>query len=100
MTRANIERAKSTAGILLVGVGILLLRLELNHIMTHIHYLLGNVPGGMLPIVVMDQAQQTWQTSGIGFTRILQHVLQPIFVSLVPFVLVSIGMGLSTEFRR
>jgi len=100
MKRGNIERTKSIAGILLVGVGILLLRQELNQTLRHIHNLISNAPSGMLPMVLVDEAQQTWRTSGTDFSRVLQHVFQQIFVSFWPLLLVSIGMGISTEFRR
>lgn len=100
MKQVNIERAKSVAGILLVGVGILLLRQHLNQTITHVHHLLGNLPSGTLPMVLMDEAQQTSRTGGTDFNRVLQHVLQQIFVSVWPLLLVSLGMGLSTDFRR
>ena len=96
--KVNIESAKSVAGILLVGVGILLLRQELNQILSHVSRLLGNVPSGMLHMVLVDEAQQTWHTSGTGF--LLQHALGQIFGSFWPLLLVKIGMGLSTDFRR
>ncbi len=82
----------------MVGVGILLLRQHLNQTMTHVHHLLGNVPNGMLPVALMDEAQQTSRSSGTGF--LLQHALGQIFLSVWPLLLVSIGMGLSTEVRR
>lgn len=100
MKQANIERVKSVAGVLLVGVGILLLRAELNQTMTHIHHLIGDAPSGMLPLALMDEAQQTWRTGSTDFNRILQHVFQQVFVCVWPLLLVSIGMGLSAEFRR
>ena len=100
MKQVNIERVKSVAGVLLVGVGILLLRAELNQTMTHIHHLIGNAPSGMLPLAFMDEAQQTWRTGSTDFNRILQHVFQQVFVSVWPLLLVSIGTRLSTEVRR
>lgn len=94
MKQAIIEYAKSVAGILLVGVGILLLRHELNQTLIHIHHLLGNAPGGMLPMALMDEAQQTG-----GTNRILQRVLEQILIAAWPLALVSIGMKWSTELR-
>lgn len=98
MKQAIIEHAKSVAGILLVGVGILLLRHELNQTLTHVHHLLGNARSGTLPLILMDEAQQTWHAGGTNC--VLQHVLQQIFVPVWPLALVSIGMKWSTEFRR
>jgi hypothetical protein len=101
MKQVNVERAKSAAGILLVGVGIFLLRQHLNQTMAHVNYLLGNVPsGGAFPVVVTDEARQTWQASGADFNRILQQVLQQIFVCVWPLLLVRFGIGLSTGCQR
>src|SRR5512146_2711484 len=100
MTEVNIERAKSVAGVLLVGLGILFLRAELNQTLTHIHNLIANFTSGTLPVALVDEAQRTFQASGTGFSRVLQHVVQQVFVSAWPLLLVSIGMGLSTEVRR
>ena len=97
MKQLNIESVKSGAGILLVGIGIILLRQELNQTMTHIHHLIANAPSGMLPMVLMDEAQPA---NGADFSRVLHHVLLQVFVTVWPLLLVSIGMGLSTEFRR
>ncbi len=98
MKKANVERAKSIAGILLVGVGSLLLRQHLNQTISHFHHILSNLPSGTLPLALMDEAQQTSRTSVTGF--LLQHALGQIFVSVWPLLLVSIGMGLSTDVRR
>lgn len=94
MKRINIELAKTIAGVLLVGAGILIFRQHLNQTMTQ----LNNVPAGMLPVVIMGKAQQTWQSSGTGF--LLQRALGHMLVALWPLLLVRIGMGLSTECRR
>ena len=100
MKQANSERVKTVVGVLLVGLGILFLRAELSQTVTHIHNLIGNAPSGTLPMALLDEAQQAWQVSGAGFSRILQHVVQQVFVFAWPLLLVSVGMGLSTEVRR
>ncbi len=99
MTNVNIERAKSVAGILLVGVGILFLRAELNQIMAQIHSLIGNASNGTLPMALVDEAQQS-RAGGTGFSHVLQHVVQQVFVFAWPWLLVSIGTELSTEVRQ
>jgi hypothetical protein len=95
MKQANIQRAKSAAGILLVGVGILLLQQHLTQTMTHVSQLVGNLRSGMLPMVVMDNAQQTSQTGGSCLHRVLQQVTYQIFVSAWPLLLVRIGLRIS-----
>ncbi len=100
MKQANIQRAKSAAGILLVGVGILLLQQHLTQAMTQVSQLLGNLRSGMLPMVVMDNAQQTCQSSGSDLHRVLQQVMYQIFVSTWPLLLVRIGLRITAEFQR
>ncbi|MGE5114103.1 MAG: hypothetical protein ACM3JB_24855 [Acidobacteriaceae bacterium] len=95
MKQVNVELAKTVAGIFLVGVGLLILRQHLNQAITQINHLLGSVPSGMFPVVIMDEAQQIWRTSGTGF--LLLHALVQIFLSFWPLLLVKIGMGWSME---
>ena len=97
MTNANIERAKSVAGILLVGLGLLFLRAELNQAVTHIHHLIGSASNGLLPMALVDEAQHNLQARSTGVSHVLQHVVQQVFVSAGPLLLVSIGVGLSDD---
>ncbi len=100
MTKVNVERAKPVAGILLVGLGILFLRAELNQIVMQIHHLMGNASTGTLPMALVNEAQQNFQAGGTGFSRVLQHVVGQVVVFAWPWLLVSIGMDLSSEVRR
>jgi hypothetical protein len=100
MKQANIERGKSVAGILLVGLGILILRAELNQAVTYIQNLIGNASSGTLAMALVDEAQKTFQANGTGFSRLLQPMVQQVFLSAWPLLLVRIGMELSTEVRR
>lgn len=100
MTKVNMERGKSVAGILLVGLGILFLQSELNQIVTQIHNLIANASNGTLPMALVNEAQHSFQASGTGFSRVLQHVVQQVLVFAWPWMLVSIGTELSTDVRR
>jgi thiol:disulfide interchange protein len=100
MKPATIERVRSAAGILLLGVGVLLLKQHLGQTITDLNHLLGNVSSGMFPMVVMDEAQQTWPKGGTDFNHVLQPILQQVFVSVRPVLLVRFGIGLSTGCRR
>lgn len=100
MTKVHIERAKAVAGILLVGLGTLFLRAELSQILTQLHSLIGNASSGMLPMALVGEMQQNFQASGTGFSHVLHHVVQQVFVFAWPWLLVSIGVELSTEVRR
>lgn len=99
MTKVNSECVKSAAGVLLVGLGILFLRAELNQIASQIHHLIGNATNGTLPVALVDEAQRTFQASGTGVSHVLQHVVQQVFVFAWPWLLVSVGMELSTGVR-
>ena len=99
MQQTFFGRAKSLAGVALVGLGIFIFHGNLDRAATEWNHLLSSTPGealGVLPTVILA-APRVLQAYGADHQRFLRGFLRHIFVSCWPLLLVIIGTVLSRD---
>ena len=97
--QTSVRRAKSIAGTVLIGLGVLVLYENLHQAATQLSHLLGVNPGeapGVLPTAI-QAAYRVLQTYGADHARLLQGCLLHMLASSWPLLLVIAGTVLSRD---
>jgi hypothetical protein len=91
-------RAKSIAGAALIGLGVFVLYRNLDQATTQLRYLLGTSRGtlGVLPTVILA-ALRVLQAYASNHQQFLESLLQHLWLTFWPLVLVSAGTALSQD---
>jgi hypothetical protein len=98
MQNTFFERAKSLAGVGLIGLGILILYRNLDQAVTQLGYLL-SAPGemlGVLPMVILA-SPRVLRAYASNHQQFLGSLLQHLWLTFWPLVLVSAGTVLSQD---